>query len=284
MAVQMSSLVKIRAERGHMSAIERRIADFILENAHLLRDYSSQQLANSLGISQSSVVKFSQKLGFKGYPDLKVSVSEAVARENGNGETRAVAPRTNPQAALASDLWRGKTLAEEETRLINTPDKVAEIARAIDGADKVFVLGVGEDGVPARAFAVKLAQLGVPVVCHTDPILMSSMLAIAGKSDVLILFSEHGRQPALCQAERQFHERRGKVVSVTRHSANPVRAQADMALLVSAHDERAHIQPLLYQAVLQHLLDLVYLTLCAQDERLEHLHANIKRVQRMTDS
>ena len=71
----MSSLVKIRAERDQMSAIERRIADFILENAHLLRDYSSQQLANSLGISQSSVVKFSQKLGFKGYPDLKVEYS-----------------------------------------------------------------------------------------------------------------------------------------------------------------------------------------------------------------
>jgi len=284
MAAQMSSLVKIRAERGQMSAIERRIADFILENAHLLRDYSSQQLANSLGISQSSVVKFSQKLGFKGYPDLKVSVSEAVARENGNGETRAVAPRNNPQAALASELWRSKTLAEEETRLINTPEKIAEIARALDGADQVFVLGMGEDGVPARAFATKLAQLGVAVVCHTDPVLMSSLLAIAGKSDVLVLFSEHGRQPALSQAEKQFHERRGKVVSVTRHSANPVRAQADLSLLVSAHDERAHVQPLLYQAVMQHLLDLVFMTLCAQDKRLEQLHANLKRLQRMTDS
>src|SRR5690349_9044165 len=280
----MSSLIKIRAERDQMSAIERRIADFILENAHLLRDYSSQQLANSLGISQSSVVKFSQKLGFKGYPDLKVSVSEAVARENGNGETRAVAPRNNPQAALASELWRSKTLAEEETRLINTPEKIAEIARALDGADQVFVLGMGEDGVPARAFAAKLAQLGVPVVCHTDPVLMSSLLAIAGKSDVLVLFSEHGRQPALSQAEKQFHERRGKVVSVTRHSANPVRAQADLSLLVSAHDERAHVQPLLYQAVMQHLLDLVFMTLCAQDKRLEQLHANLKRLQRMTDS
>jgi len=60
----MSSLVKIRSERDQMSAIERRIADFILDNAHLLRDYSSQQLADALGISQSSVVKFSQKLGF----------------------------------------------------------------------------------------------------------------------------------------------------------------------------------------------------------------------------
>ena len=64
-----------------MSAIERRIADFLLENAHLLRDYSSQQLADALRISQSSVVKFSQKLGFKGYPDLKFSVGEDIARE-----------------------------------------------------------------------------------------------------------------------------------------------------------------------------------------------------------
>ena len=40
----MSPLLKIRAERDQMSAIERRIADFILENSQLLRDYSSQQL------------------------------------------------------------------------------------------------------------------------------------------------------------------------------------------------------------------------------------------------
>jgi len=73
----MSPLLKIRAERDQMSAIERRIADFMVENSHLLRDYSSQQLANALKISQSSVVKFSQKLGFKGYPDLKYSIRNA---------------------------------------------------------------------------------------------------------------------------------------------------------------------------------------------------------------
>jgi DNA-binding MurR/RpiR family transcriptional regulator len=279
----MSSLVKIRAERDQMSAIERRIADFILENAHLLRDYSSQQLANSLRISQSSVVKFSQKLGFKGYPDLKVSVSEAVARENGNGETRATPPRSDPQTALAADLWRTKTLAEEETRLINTPEKIAEIARAIDAASKIFIIGLGEDGVPARAFAVKLALLGIPVICHTDPVLMSSAQAIAEKGDVLVLFSEHGRQPALGQIERQFHERRGKVVSVTRHSANSLRAHADMSLLVSAHDDRAHIQPLIYQAVLQQLLDLVFVMLCEKGDRSDNFNANLKRAQRINE-
>src|SRR3546814_1202467 len=86
----MSALVKSRSERDQMSAIERRIADFVLENAQLLRDYSSQQLANALGISQSSVVKFCQKLGFKGYPDLKLSISEALVRaDNGHGAITA---------------------------------------------------------------------------------------------------------------------------------------------------------------------------------------------------
>src|SRR5690242_20756799 len=85
----MSALVKIRSERDRMSAVERRIADFVLDNSHLLRDYSSQQLANALGISQSSVVKFCQKLGFKGYPDLKYSVGEAIARAD-NGDAPAL--------------------------------------------------------------------------------------------------------------------------------------------------------------------------------------------------
>ena len=96
----MSPLLKIRSERDQMSAIERRIADFILENAHLLRDYSSQQLADALGISQSSVVKFSQKLGFKGYPDLKYSIGEAVARGDGGDEPRAARGR-HPGSAAA---------------------------------------------------------------------------------------------------------------------------------------------------------------------------------------
>ena len=281
----MSSLLKIRSERDQMSAIERRIADFILENAHLLRDYSSQQLANSLRISQSSVVKFSQKLGFKGYPDLKVSVSEAVARENGSGEARAAVPaRADPQAALAETLWRSKSRAEEETRLINTPPKIAQIARAIDGAGKVFFIGLGADGVPARAFALKLALLGIQTLAHSDPVLMSAGLSIAAEDDVLLVFSEHGKQHALGQIARQFKERKGKVVSVTRHSANPVRAHADMSLLVSAHDERAHIESLLYQSVLQHLLDLVFVTLCEDgDNRLERFNANLDRMQRLLE-
>ena len=93
----MSPLLKIRAERDQMSAIERRIADFILENSQLLRDYSSQQVANALRISQSSVVKFSQKLGYKGYPDLKYSIVQAAARPRRRAARRTSRPPPRPR-------------------------------------------------------------------------------------------------------------------------------------------------------------------------------------------
>jgi DNA-binding MurR/RpiR family transcriptional regulator len=282
----MSSLLKIRSERDQMSAIERRIADFLLENAHLLRDYSSQQLADALRISQSSVVKFSQKLGFKGYPDLKYSVGEEIARENGNngaGTAQAV-KAADPHAALAESLWRAKAKAEEETRLINTPDKIDEIAALIGAAGKVFLIGLGEDSVSAQAFAAKLSLLGFVAMYHADPVLMSSAISTVATKDVLVVFSEQGKHPTLYQICRQFRERRGKVISVTRHTVNPLRAHADAALLVSAHDERSHVEPLLYQSALQHLLDLIFVLLCEDGGgRLKQLDANLARIRHIQE-
>ena len=55
------------------------------------------------------MVKFSQKLGFKGYPDLKFSVGEAIARGNGGdggargaGEQATIRTRRWPRACGAA--------------------------------------------------------------------------------------------------------------------------------------------------------------------------------------
>ena len=277
----MQPLLVIRSERGQMSAIERRIADFILENTHLLRDYSSQQLANALGISQSSVVKFSQKLGFKGYPDLKFSIGEAVARNGGDAQPSEDAA-AGGQQALSEELWRAKGRAEEETRLLNPPERIDAVVEMLRGADKAFVVGTGEDGVAARAFAIRLSLLGFPAIHHYDPVLVPAEVATSQPGDLLILFSERGQQSSLCQLARLFQRRGGKVVTVTRHTANPLRAHADLALLVSAHDERSHVEPLLYQAAQQQLLDLLFLLLCADESRrrrLDDYHEHVRSLQ-----
>jgi len=253
----MPPLVKIRSERDHMSAIERRIADYILDNAHLLRDYSSQQLASALGISQSSVVKFSQKLGFKGYPDLKYSVGQAVARgSDGQPASNDPAPaRGDGYQQLQDALRRSKAAAEDETRLLNPRAHIEQIVARLDRAQKVFVCGLGDDGLFAREFAMRLSLLGMLTVHHADAILMMTNISAARPGDLMIVFSEFGKLPQLSQLSRTFQDAGGAVVSITRHTANPLRAHADAALVVSAHDPAPHIEQLLYRSSLQYLLD-----------------------------
>lgn len=283
----MTPLIKIRSERDQMSAIERRIADFILENSQLLRDYSSQQLASAVGVSQSSVVKFSQKFGFKGYPDLKYSIGEAVAR-HGNGLPATPledAPATDAYSRLQADLRRSKAAADEETSLINPREKVEPIIDMIDHAGKVFVCGLGDDGLFAREFAMRLSLLGLLTIHHADPILMMSNLSAARPDDVLLMVSEFGKLPEVSHLSRQFQDCEGKVVSITRNTSNPLRAHADASLVVSAHDPAPHVEQLLYRSSLQSLLDFIFVLLCESNpERNRQLNINLERVQHMLDS
>ncbi|HST45817.1 MAG TPA: MurR/RpiR family transcriptional regulator [Luteimonas sp.] len=279
----MPPLLRIRGERERMSAIERRIAGFLLDNAHLLRDYSSQQLANALGISQSSVVKFSQKLGFKGYPDLKFSIGESLARgaDVAAAPALAGAPGAGPHAALADTLWQAKSRAEQATRLLNPPARLDAVAAAIRKARTVFLAGAGDDGHAARAFATRLSLLGILAVHHDDPALVPIATSAAGNGDVLLVFAERGEQPALCHAARMFHVRRGTVVAIGRHDANALRAHADHVLLVSAHDGLPQVELLLYRAALGQLLDVLFLLLCEHRPHLRALGANLDELQRL---
>lgn len=285
-AIYMTPLVKIRSERDSMSAIERRIADFILDNTQLLRDYSSQQLANAVGISQSSVVKFSQKLGFKGYPDLKYSIGEASARaETADSPTPTAAPGDELRDRRANTLWRRKSEAEAATRLINPPEVTDAVAAAIDKAGKVFIIGLGRDDIHSRAVALRLSMLGILTLHNFATAHMIASISAATPGDVLLVFSEYGTQPTLCEISRYFRESGGKVITVTRHTSNPLRAHADIALLVSAHDERAYIEPLLYHSALQHLMDGVFVLLCeGSAERSAQLKANLDRIHPAVES
>ena len=74
----MSTFTKIKAIKDTLSNSELKLAKFVLSSSNAVRDLSSQELANVVGVSQSSVVKFAQKLGYKGYPAFKLGVIDAL--------------------------------------------------------------------------------------------------------------------------------------------------------------------------------------------------------------
>jgi DNA-binding MurR/RpiR family transcriptional regulator len=272
----MTALAKLRTERGRMSAMDRRIADYILANARLLRDYSSQQLADALKVSQSSVVKFSQRLGYKGYPDLKLSITEAIARAS--ADEPAPGSVVDPDSSRAETLWRGKAVATRETCLLNAPEAMAAAARCLGKAETLFVAGEGIDGDAAHTFASRVALLGHRAIVHRQPHDLLASLSAATERDTLLVicgYGDGGDWLRPCQAMR---EAGGRVVVVGRR-AERCGPAADVSLVVSAHDPQPHVEDLLYESAARHLLDDLFLRVAGGDPMLlETFAANRRRM------
>ena len=73
----MSILKSLSAQLDSLTAADRQIAQFIIDHPNEMLAMSSAALAEATGRSQSSVVKFSQKLGYGGYQQLKLAVNKA---------------------------------------------------------------------------------------------------------------------------------------------------------------------------------------------------------------
>ena len=64
-----------------------------------------------------------------------------------------------------------------------------------------------------------------------------------------------------------------------------MRAHADAALVISAHDPAAHVEQLLYRSSLQSLLDFVFVLLCqANPDRHRQLAINLERIHHLLES
>ena len=70
-------LVKDRVKkREDFTPTEVTIADFILEHTKEVIDLPLEQLASTLYVSKSSIIRFCKKLGFKGHKELCVQLAK----------------------------------------------------------------------------------------------------------------------------------------------------------------------------------------------------------------
>lgn len=72
----------IRSKYNKLSNKQRNIAEFILNNLQRCSDLSSNKLADLLGVNESTIVRFSQKLDLSSYKDLARLISESSKTES----------------------------------------------------------------------------------------------------------------------------------------------------------------------------------------------------------
>ena len=255
----MSCLLKIRAARGHLSTSEKKLADFILANSALIRDYSSQQLASSVGVSQSSVVKFSQKLGYKGFTDLKLAIHETVVRqESGNTAEHNLANGQSPAQTIPQKVLHSKCEVLSSTGLLNDDEHLLAAVQAIESGRRLQVAAVGAATLVAKDFATKLIVLGYPVSAETETYIQVSGAATLGKGDVLFVICGSGQTRSLIHMAQQVRKAGATVITLTAYNTNPLNALADIRLHSVADHGQPDIPQILEPVSQQHVIDLLF--------------------------
>lgn len=78
----MSCLYKIEQSKSMFTDTEKKISDYIMKHKHDVVNVSVQMLAKKTVTSSAAVIRFSKKIGYKGFTSLKVDL----AKDLGNKE------------------------------------------------------------------------------------------------------------------------------------------------------------------------------------------------------
>ncbi|TKI06770.1 MurR/RpiR family transcriptional regulator [Martelella alba] len=277
----MSSLLRIRQLYPALSANHRKLADYLLTHTEAARHMGSQQLATEAGISQSSVVKFAQKLGYRGFTALRMALSEALAA----GLVIESIPVHNqilsddPLKTVGEKLLLEKQAALRATLDINSEDTLRQAADMFKNAGRVVVAGVGASGLAARDFSRKLMKIGYAAVAETDMHVLLATVQAFSAGDVLMAISYSGARREINLAAQEAHRVGGRVVTATHFSPNPLQQSADIALYTVA-GEKAQYSGAMSSTVAQlSLTDLLFVALVQRD--LEHAPERIRHSEEL---
>ena len=262
----MSCLVKMRAVREELSANEKRIADFILRNSALIRDYSSQNLAASVGVSQSSIIKFSQKLNYRGFTDLKLAIHESVVKsDNGEGSEEHVHGVDERADSIQQQLSSIKNEALMTTMELNDEERILSAVKLLESSKRIQIIALGAGSLVARNFASMLIQIGKSVIAEVDTYIQLSSIATLGKGDVVVVISFSGQSSKMVQITRQAKKAGVAIISLTNYSANPIRSLADVRLFSVGREGACEVPQIIWNASQQHVVDVLFAQMLKRD-------------------
>ena len=230
----VSPLIRIRGLYPSLRPSERRVADYVLANPAAVVFLSSTELGERAGTSDATVVKFSQRLGFRGYQELKIALAgeasspalEAFGEvEPGDGST-----------AIRDKVFGANIQALQDTRRVLDPGCLEKAVAAILGAKQVGFYGVGASGLVALDAQQKFMRIGLVCHAYVDTHLQATQAALLGKGDVAFGISHSGQTMETMEVMGLARGNGALTIALTNFPRSALALSVDITLLTSTRE------------------------------------------------
>jgi DNA-binding MurR/RpiR family transcriptional regulator len=204
---------RIRENYDRLTPSFKRLGEYLLDNYFDAAFMTASQLASQLDIDPATVVRFSQRLGYRGYPELLADVRTAVRNE------LEEVYKTNVQEGTAHDVMlkiidaERNNLDDMETKL--KPEDLEAFFAALESAHRILVISQWA-GLPlANLFSTLLRSAGMEARV-VDAAASSAMTALydVGEGDVALSVSLADVGPDMGTALQFAREKGAKVFSI----------------------------------------------------------------------
>ena len=252
----MNCLVQIKEAQKSYTSTEKIIAEYILEHTHEILNDSAQQLGEKSQTSAAAVIRFSKKLGYKGFSDLKISLARSSQNEEEDIDT--VLEETDDLTTLIHKACQLNISTVQKTyQMINE----VQLQKAIEymiNAKTIYLFGVGSSAIVAYDFSQKLLRIGKKAIYNTDIHVQMTFVESMTKDDVAIFISYSGMTTGLTGMVKKLKNDSIPCISITQNSKNIVAKNATVNLFVPLEEKEMRIGAISSRTASLVVTDLLY--------------------------
>ncbi|HEY8362173.1 MAG TPA: MurR/RpiR family transcriptional regulator [Tissierellaceae bacterium] len=278
MQEQNGVILKIRSVYNSLTKAEKKVADYVLENAENVIYFSITELAEKCGTGETTIVRFCRRIGLSGFQEFKLNIAKEI-----------VEPETSIHENISFndtlDILVQKVTTENTMALSNTVKllSMGELEKAVDAmvnARKIQFYGVGASGYTALDAKYKFMRLGLNVDANLDAHIQAISAVNLTCEDVAVGISFSGSTKDTVETCRLAKEAGAKVICITNYARSPITSVADIVLLTSAKETPLRSGALTSKIAQLHILDILYTAVAVKlkDKAIQELNKTAKAV------
>lgn len=233
--VNASALLRtIESLMGTLSKSEQLAARYIVQHPEEVIYLSVAALAENCGVSDPTVVRACQKLGFSGYQDLKITLTQNLGSPADEREEE-VLPEDNMQTVITKVFHNAAGALRLTKDIVNAQD-LEKAADILINANRIYIFGLGGSNAVAVDLQHKLMRLGMDVRAITDSHLQTIASAYAKAGDVVFAVSHSGSSKSVVDNVRIAKDNGATIISLTNIGRSPLSKLADVSIYTASNE------------------------------------------------
>ena len=237
MAENIDLINVIKNKFHHLSKGQKLIADYIIVNYDKAAFMTASKLGNLVGVSESTVVRFANTIGYDGYPSLQSDLQELIKSKLTTVQRMSM----SEEDYTTKDTVVKKILKTDMENIKDTVDELdyeefEEVIECILKAKRVYILGLRSSNTLAAylGFYLSLILDDVTVVSLGISDIFEQLIRVS-EDDLVIGISYPRYSKRTLDALRYVKEQECKIVGITDSPASPIVDMADYTLFAKSN-------------------------------------------------